>query len=274
MLERKDHRQRLVWNIFERYYLDPNNPLKKEIKLFNIILETNLNSKETAQKLLDVFYKHCRVTNTKLLEQTKTKLINELQATIGLGFLKAPIDDYKLLATIQQLLNNHRFKSNMLNEVEKIKLEDALIQHLLESKSNNIKTKKETKEDEVDSLVLEIAAQSWFKGIKELSSYQKDILKKYFECFGTAAKVQTLYEEVYKDFNKFHNILNTYARNKAAESADEQVVEILKIASEKASIIKEELNLENFEKHLPDILILSDMAEQVKAIEGKKEKNG
>jgi len=256
LLEKKSHKQRVIWNIFDKYFLQETSILSKEMQLFNILSETNCKDQSSAAKILNAFYKYSKQLPQNDIEKSKTKLLAETEATIGLNFLNHKLSNYKILASIQQLLNNIRFrKHSVLTEAEQIKIEETIIENLLVDKKKK-QLFEGAKNDQVDSLVVEIAINSWFRDIQDLSEVQKAYLRKFFKCSGDDLKLKGLL----KEFQTLLPKMLTELTDSLKRFDDEKFIKITNQAIEKANLIKENLiDISALEKYFPDLLVLTDI---------------
>jgi hypothetical protein len=173
-------------DLYKKYFLG-NTEISKEWKLFRALYETNLTSKETANGLIGRVKSVSGNLNSTSLEAEKTKLIHEVNNTLGdKEFFKRPVGDYKLQASIQVLLNNWREKKLTESLSEMATLEDSVMEHLvrakIEPKGNSVYLEMDGNQidKEIDSLVVGLMSEKFnTKFNKELFDEQRQIVSNY-----------------------------------------------------------------------------------------------
>lgn len=168
-------------------YFTGNTQIAKEWKLFQGLYTTNISSNEVAHSLLskvrDLTLKES--ATQKLLEDEKTKLIHEINNSLGdKDFFSRAVPDYKIQASIQVLLNTWRTSS--LNESSNLSnvahLEDSLLEHLTKKKivSEGNSSYLDMNNEEIDGLVVQIMSEKFNNKFSEqLNDEQRSIISSY-----------------------------------------------------------------------------------------------
>lgn len=172
--------------IYQKYFFG-NTEIFKEWRLFRALYETNVGSKEIAFNLIGRAKTMCGDLNVTALESEKTKLIHEINNSLGdKEFFKRPVGDYKLQASIQVLLNNWRDKKLTESLSEMASLEDSLLEHMVRPKvvtsetSQYLEMESHEMDKEIDSLVVGIMSEKFnSKFNKELFDEQREIVSNY-----------------------------------------------------------------------------------------------
>jgi hypothetical protein len=161
--------------------------LSKELALFKVLYESTNLGKETASSLIEKVKTTAKtsINNNKLREEKNALLLEIHKQLKDSSFFDRPIEDYKIQATIQVLLNSWKSNNNIIHEslcTEAVLLEERLFQHLTSSVSN-IKPNKDvlnmTSED-VDRLVINIMTNKLNKKFSEvLNEAQCELLQNY-----------------------------------------------------------------------------------------------
>ena len=162
--------------ITKRYY-GAGQPLAVEKSLFDAIVQNRGVSGQAASRILQDVQRHARGTDQRLLEIKKSNLIKDVNYAFGLDFFDVHrIREYRLLASIQMLLDRYRNPNAPLNEdVEKIHLEESLVKYMTSNP-----TQVTTQAQPVDSLVASLAMRKFeerYSGV--LSEGQRLTLRRF-----------------------------------------------------------------------------------------------
>jgi len=155
--------------------------LQKELQFFSSFLKmSNLND-SLSSSIINEAKKACKSHfSQEELDMEKSKLIKDLNYAFGKGkIFEKKVDNYKLYATIQTLLNEWRNEDNSdfstISEYE-IKLNDWLTRD-----SNTKEELNESKFKGIDNLTLKIMNDKFNKKYSNiLNEDQKNLIKEYF----------------------------------------------------------------------------------------------
>jgi hypothetical protein len=152
----------------------------KELKLFKVLTESNVSSREQAIHLINRVREAVKYQSQARLDLEKTSLIHEVNSNLNADlFFEEVIPSYKQLGTVQVLLNTWRdetLKESALEET--LFLEEKLIESMMETKSTSVskETLQMTTED-VDRLVVNIMTEKVNKKYSNLEPEQKEIIQ-------------------------------------------------------------------------------------------------
>lgn len=177
-VDNKDLRVDLVFNILERHFLSKSAPLKKEAMFFALVEGCEQLTESQARQVLVELQKFAEKTDVKKLNENKNNLINEMTNVLGDKVLNHKLENYKILASVEQLLEHYRNIKSFGSSLERIKLENEVINYLttarpLEEASSPMPSLSEG----VDKFVLAVAVNNMSKKYSELSSEQMAIIK-------------------------------------------------------------------------------------------------
>ncbi len=181
--------------------------LNKEYRLFKALADTKGISGPLANSIIFEAKKACNnMFNSEKLEKEKSVLIRKLNYSFGKGkIFEESIENYKLYATIQTLLNEWRDPKNAsfdLTTKYEIKLHESLTSTV---KDTNI----EKKNLKVDSLTYKLMNEIFDKKYsKVLNESQNRILGYY-----SANDKESLTESFSDLKNNTQNLLKDYMRN-------------------------------------------------------------
>lgn len=165
-------------NIIKNHF-SKNTQLYKEYKLFKALVTTHNISDHLASSIILEAKKACNhMFDSEILEKQKSNLIKELNYTFGKGVIfDTKVNDYRIYATIQTLLNEWR---NELSSFDKVtEYEIILHERLTQKKDNNLIVKEVPK---VDKLTRKIMKEIFNKKYNsKLNETQKRLISNYIK---------------------------------------------------------------------------------------------
>lgn len=179
ILENKDSDISKAKSLLKKHF-NRGTDIYKELKLFKILTESTVSSREQAIHLINRVREAVKYQSQARLELEKTSLIHEINSNLNADlFFEEVIPNYKQLGTVQVLLNTWRdesLKESALKET--LILEEKLIETMMESKSitSSEKTLQMTTED-IDRLVVNIMTEKVNKKYSNLKPEQKEIIQ-------------------------------------------------------------------------------------------------
>lgn len=179
ILENKDSDISKAKSLLKKHF-NRSTDIYKELKLFKILTESTVSSREQAIHLINRVREAVKYQSQARLELEKTSLIHEINSNLNADlFFEEVIPNYKQLGTVQVLLNTWRdesLKESALKET--LILEEKLIETMMESKSitSSEKTLQMTTED-IDRLVVNIMTEKVNKKYSNLKPEQKEIIQ-------------------------------------------------------------------------------------------------
>ena len=188
-------------------YFCKGSVLNDELKFYKSILETKVSSRHSAQKIInEVFSSNSRV-NARKLDAEKSRLIKEINYTLRSdGFYDYKIPNYTVYASIHTLLSEGRKRKKTLKTVDKIKLEDTILEHLVREVENspidNLKVN-----PAYNNTIYKFVIQRFHKKYdNKLTENQKKLLTKY-AVFLISENNSVLKSAIQKEVEKIKNTL-------------------------------------------------------------------
>lgn len=166
------------FSLIKRYF-SPEQPLMEEKRLFDVLMTTKVQNRQSAVNLLGEVKLNASKLNFRFLDIKKSNLIKEINKKFGQDFFTSyKLEEYKKLASIQLLINGCNKKRTLQEGVDRTIVEQHIISFLLEDNKQNEQSKELVKYDEI----VQMAAMRKFNERygKTLCESQKQILKKYF----------------------------------------------------------------------------------------------
>jgi hypothetical protein len=151
--------------------------LYKEFRLVNALANSTVSGTHVAAGILLEAKQAARRIDTKKLMKEKSLLIKDINYELNESeFFHTKIDNYKVYATIQQMINEWK-KNDTSNLSDQIKYEKLVAEHLISEKKdmelNNF-------DDRSDHLVFKVMSEKMNEKYSgTLTTEQKDIIRNY-----------------------------------------------------------------------------------------------
>jgi len=230
-------------------------PLRNELNLFKSVLSSKSVSRDAMTKIIEYACKSAGLMNPRLIDEEKSKLIKEINYNLDDKVYNYKIPKYMDCSSLQMLFNDRRNKNKKLDEVFKIKVKDALITRLMESKELSTTT---TVNPKYNNTVYKMLVSKFHeKYSSSLTENQKKFLIQY---------TANLMSEDSKVFNEFIKKENVRIIRSLKEIKDPKVIKdkelMIKIkeCSEKyqKDLLVESLNDEKFVLGFLQYIALAD----------------
>jgi hypothetical protein len=169
---RKDNKlKRQILTILKEHFT-AGRVLKQDLDLYNIILESKDMSSESSKRLVSEVKKDFDLIDRKVVFNSQTKLIKQINETIGKEAFANFISNYKSIATVgQYFANNNSAKQRIL-------LEDNVVK-LMSSRPQETKSLKH-----IDKLTYNTFVGKFNETYQHtLREEQKNLLTKYITSF-------------------------------------------------------------------------------------------
>jgi hypothetical protein len=165
-------------NIIDRFF-STGTEIYKEFRLFNALANSTVSDTSVAAAILSEAKSASRRSNPRALEREKSLLIKEINHNLpDKSFYYRKISDYKIYATIQNLLNEWRLGDvSSLSKI--VQYEGQVVERLLEEKTAAVDISEQV-DSNVDTLVTKIMTEKFNnKYADTLSQEQKEIIRSY-----------------------------------------------------------------------------------------------
>jgi len=199
-------------NILFKYFAE-NKELGKEWQLYHFLLNEKAKNDSQSDTYINIALTKRTKINNKKLSEDKYNLVKEINESYPIeDFLKSPIKNYKVHASIYKLFEDASNSKNKFDIDEVVQSRNCISEHLCE-------TKKEVKQKDEDDLVnfykqqnedirilsYKILVDSMNEKYKELDDNQKNILREYINNISNTNNLTTI---VLNEFNKIKTQLN------------------------------------------------------------------
>ncbi len=167
VLNKQNKKAKFIEKIIHKFFGE-ETVLRKELELYNCLLETNYNSSELAEKLISYVKQEHQSINEKQLFETQSKLIHLMNRSLGQDVFESFIPNYKNLATIN-IIWNKKAPLALKVEMEQI-IKESLIKQ--EKKIELIK-------EDVNLLHFRKFMENFNEKYSTLLEEQKELLNKF-----------------------------------------------------------------------------------------------
>ena len=197
LVENKKSEAQVALDIIEKRF-NKDTELFKEFRLFKALTTSTAEDSAIAAAIIQESKQAAKRIDETKLNSEKSKLIHDINYKINDdSFFSASINEYKLFATIQTLINDWR-KGDRSDLTRMVMYEGQLIQQLLTTKEI-VPVLEEQKTEDTDKLVIKIMTEKLNEKYSDsLTTEQKDIIKNYVfaAADGDMGKFTTYLEEI------------------------------------------------------------------------------
>lgn len=185
-------------NILFKYFAE-NKELGKELQLYNFLVNEVAKDETQAEKYIEIVLKQRDKLNQKSLASEKYNLIKEIKDIYPIKDLfKSSIKNYKVLASIYKIFENHVNKNSKFDVKEIVSSRTSIVENLCGIKKVNKETEDELisvykqQNEEVRLLSYKLLVESLNEKYKDLDSNQKNLLKEYINSISNTNSLKKL----------------------------------------------------------------------------------
>jgi hypothetical protein len=185
-------------NILFKYFSE-SKELGKELQLYNFLVNEVAKDETQAEKYIEIVLKQRDKLNQKSLTSEKYNLIKEIKDVYPINDLfKSSIKNYKVLASIYKIFENHGDKNSKFDVKEIVTSRTSIVENLCGIKKVNKETDDEMinvykqQNEEVRLLSYKILVESLNEKYKDLDLSQKNLLKEYINSISNTNSLKTL----------------------------------------------------------------------------------
>ena len=234
--------------LLKRYYA-PGTELYREFRLANSLFKTTVSSDAVAGSILREASLAAQTHDVAKLDKEKTSLIHNINRTLNQDgiFYEQEIPDYRVLATIQTLINEWRISSRNSNISLRAKYEDQLVKWLTSVKPENPDTQLSEGSEGSSRLLMRVMMKKLnekYNGV--LTNSQKELIRAY--AFSSATdnttpvikKMQEIRSDLVRDIDDYvaqHNS-EQYIVNKMNDVRTSIIAENIDVAADDATVAK------------------------------------
>lgn len=164
--------------IIKKYYA-PGTPLSHEKEVFDVIARSRGLTENSAHHVLEEARKHVTNLDSRKIEIKKSNLIKDIHYAFGQDFFDVHrIPEYRLMASIQMLIEQYKMTSKSITEgVQKIELEESLIKYMCSTPTASAPV---VRGEKIDGLVATLAMKKFEERYAgSLNEGQKKVLRRF-----------------------------------------------------------------------------------------------
>jgi len=265
MVEKDQGKYKRTLEIVRKYYGE-GTPLAEERELFDVIKNARGMSEQSARRVLGEVERHAQKLDVKKIDIKKSNLIKEINYTYGKDFFSAHrVPDYRLIASIQMVIDAARTQNRLTETVQRIQLEEGLVRYMTTRGSFHESV---AQRSGVDALVMAMVAKRFDeKYSKSLSVPQKQLLEKYIR-YQVTNDAKPLREALVKQIDSISKMFNR-ARGMKEVKADEAMLNKLLEAAAGfgKDIVGFAAGTQNLDETVEHVMMYQNLAEEVESDE-------
>ena len=193
---------------FLKKHFNSKTELLKEYKIYHTLATKKYNKESQATKLIEELIKAHKRLNKSQLRREKYNLIKEIKDTYNVNdFFKAKITDYKIMASIFNLLENKNATAlSIVNS--KVTILEHITEKQIKSSKKDIVLENYNKQDkDTRLLTYKVLLEKFNNKYSGLQENQKTLLKEYVNSVTNSPALKSYInqeiKEVKKDLTKF-----------------------------------------------------------------------
>ncbi len=134
LIENQNQKAEKAVSLVKKYFA-PNTPLFNELSLFHTLIDSTVPSKTAAEKVLNEVSLQYKRSDLKKADLEKSRLIKEINYSFNdENFYNYKIPNYVVYASAFTLLSETSGKKVNASIVDKVKIEERLLEHLVSPK--------------------------------------------------------------------------------------------------------------------------------------------
>tara|TARA_R110001583_G_scaffold76687_1_gene209609 strand:+ start:668 stop:1513 length:846 start_codon:yes stop_codon:yes gene_type:complete len=233
---------------FLKNHFNPKTELLKEYKIYHTLATQKYNKDSQATMLINTLLDAHGKLNKSQLRREKYNLIKEIKDTYNVNdFFKAKITDYKVMASIFNLLENKE-----ATPLSIVNSKVTILEHITEKPNNKIK-KDVVLEDlnkqnkDVRLLTYKVLLEKFNDKYSSLEDNQKTLLKEYVNSVTNSPALKSYLNQEIKEVKKILTRYSKKVEDKAIIIKLNETRDMIKPLDKKASVTDDNvINLLNY----------------------------
>jgi len=233
---------------FLKKHFNSKSELLKEYKIYHTLATQKYNKDNQASMLIETLLDSHEKLNKSQLRREKYNLIKEIKDTYNVNdFFKAKITDYKIMASIFNLLENKK-----ASPLSIVKSKVNILEHITNKPNNIIKKdvvlenfSKENKDTRL--LTYKIVLEKFNDKYSDLQDNQKTLLKEYVNSVSNSPALKSYVNQEIKEVQKNLTRYSQKVEDKAVAIKLNETKEMIKPLCKKSSVSDDNvINLLNY----------------------------
>ena len=232
-IKKDGNKKNTIVSILKEFFKG-KGPLARELKLYQDVMNTKIEDKRLAEKIMFESRIERSALNNKKLFNEQSALISRINKELDQDVYSNFVPNYKNLATLHQIFNNPKIEAK-----RRVLLEENILDSMLEGGESETR-----KIQHIDDIVYKTFTKKFNETYGSLNERQKMLLKTYLNSDGNDSlemkifldeELQNLKEEVKNSVElevfpeQKRDILNLIETYSQKEIADDDLKKILKI---------------------------------------------
>jgi hypothetical protein len=239
---------------FLKKHFNSKTELLKEYKIYHTLATQKYSKDSQASMLIEELMKTHDKLNKSQLRREKFNLIKEIKQTYNVNdFFKAKITDYKVMASIFNLLEN--------TEATPLSIVDSkvtLLEHITEKptsiKKDNVLENFDKQDKDTRLLTYKILLEKFNDKYSELQDNQKTLLKEYVNSVTNSPALKSYVNQEIKEVKKDITRYSQKVEDKAVAIKLNEIKDMIKPLCKKSSVNDDNvINLLNYYELLNEL---------------------
>ena len=233
---------------FLKKHFNSKSELLKEYKIYHTLATQKYNKDSQATMLIETLLDAHEKLNKSQLRREKYNLIKEIKDTYNVNdFFKAKITDYKVMASIFNLLENKK-----ASPLSIVKSKVNILEHITDKPNNKVKKdivlESFSKEDkDTRLLTYKIILENFNNKYSDLQDNQKTLLKEYVNSVSNSPALKSYVNQEIKEVKKDLTKYSKKVEDKAVAIKLNETKEMIKPLCKKSSVSDDNvINLLNY----------------------------
>ncbi|ASF00016.1 hypothetical protein [uncultured virus] len=233
---------------FLKKHFNKKTELLKEYKIYHTLATQKYNKDSQATMLIETLIEVHEKLNKSQLRREKYNLIKEIKDTYNVNdFFKAKITDYKVMASIFNLLENKKATPLSIVNSKTTILEHITGKQLPNSKKNVVLENFDKQDRDTRLLTYKVLLEKFNDKYNDLQDNQKTLLKEYVNSVTNSPALKSYINQEIKEVKKTLTKYSKKVEDKAIEIKLQETKDLIKPLSKKSSVNDDNvINLLNY----------------------------
>ena len=229
-------------------YFSGDSSLLKEYKIYHTLATQKYNKDSQATMLIETLMEVHEKLNKSQLRREKYNLIKEIKDTYNVNnFFKAKITDYKVMASIFNLLENKEATPLSIVSSKTTILEHITGKQLSNNKKNVVLENFDKQDRDTRLLTYKVLLEKFNDKYNDLQDNQKTLLKEYVNSVTNSPALKSYINQEIKEVKKTLTKYSKKVEDKAIEIKLQETKDLIKPLSKKSSVNDDNvINLLNY----------------------------
>tara|TARA_Y100001973_G_scaffold12002_1_gene16499 strand:- start:1521 stop:2363 length:843 start_codon:yes stop_codon:yes gene_type:complete len=221
---------------FIQKHFNSKTELLKEYEIYHTLLNQKYNKESQATMLIEELIKAHKTLNKSQLRREKYNLIKEIKNNYNVNdFFKSKVNNYKILASIFNLLEN-----NKSTPVSIVKSKTTLLEHIIvkpvKLKKNQILEHYKKQDNNTKLITYKVLLEKFNEKYNDLANNQKQLLKEYVNNVTNSPSFKLYINEEIKKVKKSLILYSKKIKDKAVVIKLNEIKSLISPLSKKSNV--------------------------------------